>query len=208
MIDSTLLLNADGTPLSLVPLSTCSWQKAIGLLYTGQCEALHHYDHWVVHSPSTEIMVPSVCILKKQITVKLRPRRLDAGPRAELVFLRDGYQCQYCRGHFPVNLLTIDHVLPRKFGGKTTWKNSSSCCSPCNGRRGHDVRIRPMTEPFIPTTSHLIKMRKKFPLSIPHPTWNYYLGWKEELVRIISPSSKKNPLLFENNFDSECIKAV
>jgi 5-methylcytosine-specific restriction endonuclease McrA len=32
--------------------------------------------------------------------------------------------------------LTLDHVLPRSRGGKTTWENVVTACNKCNGRKG------------------------------------------------------------------------
>jgi hypothetical protein len=188
---STLLLNADATPISLIPMSVIGWETACKYIYTKHAEPLHFYDDWIVHSQYEEYKVPAVMILKEQVYVK---RRLKCetnanadSPASRLVFLRDGYVCQYCSGKFGYKDLTIDHVLPRKNNGKTIWTNVSTACSSCNGRRGHDTRIQPKTKPFRPTYGHLVKMMKRFPMAMPHPTWNYYLGWDEDLVQLVKP---------------------
>jgi 5-methylcytosine-specific restriction endonuclease McrA len=188
-MDSTLLLNADAMPINLLPLSSVVWEEAIKSIWVGDAEALHHYEEWSVHSPSVTLQVPSVIILKQQVQVKRNLRLSMAGPTSSLVYLRDGYQCQYCREVFPQSQLTMDHVLPRKFGGRTRWDNIASACGPCNCKRGHDVSVRPMTQPYRPTYSHLVKMMKKFPIIIPHLTWNYYLGWDENRVKLVDPQS-------------------
>ncbi len=200
MFNSTLILNADGTPTSLVPISSASWQDSVTFLWTDHAEVLHYYDDWFVHSPTITLQVPAVCILKRQVATTRRVLRTEhGGPPSRLVFLRDASTCQYCGKTFPINKLTLDHVIPRKHGGKTRWDNITTACEPCNSSRGHDVRIQPMTKPFRPTYHHLVKMRRRFPLTIPHPSWSYYLGWSEKLLRVVHP----NKVVFtsEESFD-------
>lgn len=195
---STLLLNADAMPVSLLPLSTLTWQDAIGMVWTEQVDVLHEYDDWVVHSPSVAIPVPAVCMLKQQ--VKVKRVQTPRCPPAGLVFLRDGFVCQYCHKRFPRAALTLDHVLPRVLGGGSTWENLSSACSPCNGRRGHDVRIQPANPPTRPTYYGLVKRLRTLPIRVPHATWNDFLCWDDDLVRLVDPRRRhdKND---EDNFD-------
>src|ERR687896_14119 len=51
------------------------------------------------------------------------------------VFRRDNYPCQYCGRMGPD--LTIDHILPRSLGGKTSWDNVVVACQACNVRKGN-----------------------------------------------------------------------
>lgn len=44
------------------------------------------------------------------------------------VHRRDGHRCGYCLE--PSD--TIDHIVPRSQGGRTTWLNTVSCCYRCN----------------------------------------------------------------------------
>jgi 5-methylcytosine-specific restriction endonuclease McrA len=138
------------------------------------------------------MLVPSVCILKEQIKIKRRKRLDDnGGPSSNLLFLRDNFTCQYCGNIFPRSQLTQDHVLPRKFGGRTTWNNMTSSCGPCNNKRGHDVRMKPANRPYRPTYEQLNKMARKYPVTMAVIEWNYYLGWLPELVEIVRPRSAK-----------------
>ena len=50
------------------------------------------------------------------------------------IFRRDGYRCQYC-GRPSVHL-TLDHVLPKRYGGQYEWENLVSACPPCNREKG------------------------------------------------------------------------
>lgn len=52
------------------------------------------------------------------------------------IFLRDGNICQFCGKKFPVEQLTIDHVLPRAQGGINAWTNLVCSCYRCNNKKG------------------------------------------------------------------------
>lgn len=59
------------------------------------------------------------------------------------VFLRDGFKCVYC-GCATVEQLTMDHVLPKKHGGKDRKSNLVTACSRCNQRKGD--KLTPLSE--------------------------------------------------------------
>ena len=42
-----LLLNQDGNPLTLWPLSTLTWQQAIKALFLEKVTVLRSYDDWI-----------------------------------------------------------------------------------------------------------------------------------------------------------------
>jgi Restriction endonuclease len=132
-----LVLNADYRPLSYYPLSLWPWQEAIKAKWLDRVDIVAEYDD-VVRSPSTEIRIPSVVVLKDYV----KPQKRVAFTRFNL-FLRDEFRCQYCgaRGD-----LTFDHVVPRASGGVTSWQNVVAACSPCNLRKGQ----RPCTRPVCP----------------------------------------------------------
>jgi 5-methylcytosine-specific restriction endonuclease McrA len=52
------------------------------------------------------------------------------------LFARDNYRCQYCGQTKPTNMLSIDHVIPRSLGGRTSWENVVCSCLRCNSRKG------------------------------------------------------------------------
>jgi 5-methylcytosine-specific restriction endonuclease McrA len=193
-----LLLNANAQPLSFLPISSISWQQAIKLLYLDAASALHHYDDWVVHSPSATMQVPAVAILRKQVHNVREWIPREGGPQKSLVFLRDLFICQYCDHQFPRNQLTLDHVVPRKYGGRSRWENLATCCSACNGERGCDIRMQPKTKPFRPTFSLLIKHMRMFPLTVAHRSWNWFLGWDDSQLRVIDV---RRHSLSNDNFD-------
>jgi len=183
-----LILNADCMPLSLVPLSAMNWQDAVRATFVGNVSVLHTYEDWTVRSPSISVHVPAVLMLKKQVAFRWRLRY-----SSRLVFLRDDHQCQYCGHHFSPDRLTIDHVLPRRNGGKTRWENVVAACAPCNVRRGHNVSIRPKREPWRPSYHEMVKLVRRNRISVPHVSWSYYLGWPEEQIVLRSPKTVTLP---------------
>ncbi len=167
-----LVLNADYRPLSYYPLSVWSWQDAVKAVYMDRVEVVAEYDH-AVHSPSFEMRLPSVISLKEYV----QQDRAPAFTRFNL-FLRDGFKCAYCHA---TDDLTFDHVIPRSKGGKTTWENIVTACSPCNLRKGgrslREAGMTPRKLPRRPTMHELQAMGRKFPPHHLHESWVDWLYW-------------------------------
>lgn len=174
-----LALNADFRPLSYFPLSLWSWQDTLKAVFLDRVSVISEYDV-VAHSPSQEFALPSVIALKEYIPMNRRP----AFTRFN-VFLRDGFSCQYCGNKFPTENLTFDHVVPRSRGGRTTWENVVTACSPCNLSKGNkstkQVRMFPLRAPERPTTYHLQENGRSFPPNFLHESWRDFLYWDTEL---------------------------
>jgi len=85
-MQDVLLLNQDGNPLTLWPLSTLSWQQAIKALYLDKVAVLRSYDDWICHSQHLALPVPSVVMMSRyhqqQGTVNFTRRN---------IFLRDRF---------------------------------------------------------------------------------------------------------------------
>ncbi|MCK4712021.1 MAG: HNH endonuclease [Marinosulfonomonas sp.] len=171
-----LVLNADYRPLSYYPLSLWSWQEAIKAAYLDRVDILAEYDQ-VVHSPTMEIRIPSVVVLRDYV----KPQTKVAFTRFNL-FLRDGFSCQYCgtKGD-----LTFDHVVPRASGGVTSWGNVVAACSPCNLRKGaqslHHSGLQLIKPPRRPEAEQLRNIGRKFPPNFMHDSWIDFLYWDAEL---------------------------
>lgn len=43
--------------------------------------------------------------------------------------------CHYCKGSFPPEELTMDHILPVVRGGKSVKSNVVPCCKECNNEK-------------------------------------------------------------------------
>jgi len=171
-----LVLNADYRPLSYYPLSLWSWQEAIKAAYLDRVEILAEYDQ-VVHSPTTEIRIPSVVVLRDYVA----PQKTVGFTRFNL-FLRDGFCCQYCGAKGD---LTFDHVVPRAAGGITSWGNVVAACAPCNLRKGssslRQSGLQLQKEPRQPEAAQLRNMGRRFPPNLLHESWIDFLYWDAEL---------------------------
>jgi len=171
-----LVLNADFRPLSYYPLSLWTWQEAVKAAFLDRVTILAEYDD-VVRSPTTEIKIPSVVVLKDYV----HPQKRVAFTRFNL-FLRDEFCCQYCgaRGD-----LTFDHVVPRARGGITSWENVVAACSKCNLRKGsksfHQSGLALRKPPRQPSAEQLRNMGRKFPPNHLHESWMDFLYWDAEL---------------------------
>jgi len=58
-----LVLNADYRPLCYYPLSLWSWQDAVKAAWLDRVQIVAEYDD-IVRSPTTEIRIPSVVVLR------------------------------------------------------------------------------------------------------------------------------------------------
>lgn len=180
---STLVLNADFTPLSLIPISAITWKDAIKISFLGHANAVEYYDDWEIHSPSTTLLVPAVMVstlyIKKKQSVRFSRNNL---------LIRDNFTCQYCEKRLNSWDLTVDHVVPRVKGGKTKWENVASACYICNSIKGHRTKMKPIKTPTKPDYYQLIDNIKKFPIKIPSEKWIQYLNWNEKLITVVPAS--------------------
>lgn len=190
MYGDTLILNTDMMPMCVMPLSTMMWQDAIRSMWLDSTSVVEFYDDWVVRSPTTEMFVPAVMMTKEYVKVDHR-----VGFSPENVFLRDNYRCQYCLNQFPEKKLTLDHVVPRTYGGPTTWENITTACSPCNNKRGHNTKIQPVRMPHRPSYYEMVGIRRSHPIIVPHESWQVYLQWDNVIVRKPRRSGDQLPMM-------------
>lgn len=171
-----LVLNADYRPLSYYPLSLWPWQEAVKAAWLDRVDIVAQYEE-VVRSPSTEIRIPSVVVLKDYV----KPQKRVAFTRFNL-FLRDEFSCQYCGAKGD---LTFDHVIPRARGGVTSWENVVAACSKCNLAKGsrslRQVGFHLRKPPRQPSSGELMNLGRKFPPNHLHESWLDFLYWDAEL---------------------------
>jgi len=180
-MSDTLILNADGSPLSLLPISAVNWHLSIKLIWLDKFKVLEYYDDWIIHSPSTEMHVPSVLIAKQYLNLSRHPRFSRNN-----VYLRDLFTCQYCGCEYNDQNwkdLTLDHVVPRSAGGHAHWENIVTSCTTCNVEKG-SRDIRPKQMPYKPDYWELANKRSQYPLKIPHHSWKSYLKWDDNLIKV------------------------
>lgn len=167
---ATLILNADASPVSLVPLSIIPWEESIRYLVTDKATVLEWYDRWIVRSERWSTHVPAVMILKEY-------QKKKSGVRfsKQNVFLRDEYHCQYCGVLVNKKTATLDHVMPVSLGGRTQWENCTTACHICNSAKGNNKKIVPKSKPWKPTYFQLAEKRKRMKWDLAHPSWADYL---------------------------------
>lgn len=102
-----------------------SWRELSALEGSGPSDTF-------VATPSYRIRAPEVIQLVAYQRVP--PRRVKFSRRN--IFLRDNYMCQYCGCKPATSELTIDHIVPRSRGGRSTWENLVTSCRACNLRKG------------------------------------------------------------------------
>ena len=167
----TLVLNADGMPVSYLPLSTINWQEAIRYMVLDKADVLMFHDNWVVHSATWETQVPSVIMLREYMKTKSAVRFSRGN-----VYLRDNGTCQYCGDEVERKLATLDHVHPISKGGKTTWENTVTACGPCNADKADKTHThKPKIKPYKPDYYDLVNKRKKEGFKLRFKEWEQFV---------------------------------
>ena len=156
---SVLLLNASYEPLAIIPQ-----RRAMSLMMRERVDAATS-EGITIRGVSGSLTIPSVMRLRRYINV---PRRGARWSR-KAVLQRDGYRCIYCgleaggrlkgsiinRGDF-----TVDHIIPRSRGGRSTWSNTACACPACNNRKAdrtpHEAGMAMLWEPKTPRVNYLI----------------------------------------------------
>lgn len=132
-------------------------RRALTLLYRGCAEVItieeHQYSNYdfetwcevsqiyslekqpgedYVQAVGFEIQVPRIVRLTRYDKLPISSVRFNR----KNLFARDNHSCQYCGQTRPIGQLSLDHVVPRSLGGKTTWENIVCSCMKCNSRKG------------------------------------------------------------------------
>ncbi len=125
MNSNVLVLNQDYQPLSV-----CSVQRSVKLLFLEKAEMLHEDPQKVIRTVDQEFSYPSVIRLRRYISIPYS--RIVLTRRN--IMKRDRHTCQYCGIKSD---LTLDHVMPKSRGGKDTWENLVTACNHCNVKKGN-----------------------------------------------------------------------
>lgn len=160
----TLVLNA-----FWVPIRQEHWRKAFVKTISERAEVLEYYEV-TVRSSSKEFFVPAV--IRLQHYNRIPKFKLTYSRKA--VFVRDKYKCQYCTQQLTPNSVTIDHILPRSKGGKTTFKNTVTSCFKCNNKKGRKLlsesKMKLKSKPVAPK-----QLRYKPKLGALEEEWRIYV---------------------------------
>ena len=148
-----LVLNQDYQAVSL-----CGPERAMVLICLDKAELVAARPGRYLHSIRERFAFPSVIRLRRYVQLPYRPVPMTR----DNILRRDGYRCAYCGRS---GALTLDHVLPRAQGGRSTWTNLVAACQPCNAAKGDrspeeanmPLRQRPFRPGFIMFVSHYDK---------------------------------------------------
>lgn len=92
------------------------------------------------------------------------------------LFARDKNHCQYCGKRFPMSELSLDHVVPRRLGGITSWGNIVCACLKCNvkkgGRTPAQAHMKLIKKPARPARNPVVHI---------HLNHERYKSWKQFL---------------------------
>lgn len=159
---SVLVLNRHWTAVHVTTA-----RRALVLLYGEHAKvvtedyATHDFESWrelsqyvdtmrKITTPTFQVAIPEVILLTR--FHKFPPRQVKFSRRN--IYLRDNHTCQYCGVMPPKDEITIDHILPRSRGGKTTWENVVLACIRCNTRKGSklpaEAGLRLLSDPKKP----------------------------------------------------------
>jgi len=149
-----VVLNGDYTFLN-----TVGWQRAICLMLKGKTEVLKYTDRVIRCVDGSEIRIPLVMKLIKVIRMIYKNK---VPFTKKNIFVRDGFQCQYCGDN---DQLTIDHIIPTSRGGKNTFENCVAACRPCNNKKGNrtpnEIHMYLKKMPYAPTISEFFRIKMK-----------------------------------------------
>lgn len=154
-----LVLNNDGTPLSLWPLSVNSVRRVLKALLKNKLNVLEEYSDSIMVS-GIELKIPKVVLLKRYVKPIYKPVF-----SRDTVYIRDKYTCQYCHKQFKYSDLTFDHVIPiSRFKDKhqaTTWTNIVTACKKCNNEKDNkllsETKFKLDKMPIMPSNKMLLK---------------------------------------------------
>jgi 5-methylcytosine-specific restriction endonuclease McrA len=159
----TLVLNRNWMPVNIATVArslTMLWNESALVVDPDDFRTYTWHD-WAALAPKEgepflravtfRMRVPEVLALTRHD----RPRSNSVTFCRRNVFKRDHSTCQYCGRQPGSSELTIDHVLPRSAGGRTTWENCVLACVSCNARKANrtpdQAGMKLRRHPFRPT---------------------------------------------------------
>ena len=102
-------------------------------------------------------------------------KRISDKQRQQVIKRANGY-CEYCRcpDSFTSDPFSVDHIIPKVRGGKTTPGNLAYACQGCNGKKRDRVIA---IDPFTYDTVLLFHPRRQ--------QWSDHFEWNEDFTLIV-----------------------
>lgn len=172
-------------------IHTVSVRHALRLLSTGAARGVVpesnetlDFDSWMelevaeseaaIRSVRKGVRIPEIIVLTRYRGVQLRTPSFS---RRNLM-RRDRHQCQYCGINPGTHELSIDHVMPRSRGGRSTWENCVLACRRCNRKKRNrtpgQAGMLLLREPRAPRWSPFVEV----PRTHLRPSWERFVDAK------------------------------
>lgn len=162
----TLLINNDYSPLTFL-----NERRVYKFLALDKVEVLSYWDDRIKFSDSY-MNFPAVMKLKHQIKRSYKPVNYSKN----VLIRRDNKTCQYCARTLDDSEITVDHLLPKCKGGKTTFTNCVVSCLVCNSFKGskslEESGLKLLKQPIQPVRMTFDPFFHK--ISTWHEDWNFY----------------------------------
>lgn len=126
-----------------------------------------------IQTPRSKIRVPTVAVATSYAKIPTAIPRLNAAN----VFKRDKGLCQYTGKRLTPKNASMDHVVPRSRGGRTSWDNIVLCDKEVNMAKGNNLnedvgyklRTKPGAPRAVPVTARIT------PDNVGHVDWMHFL---------------------------------
>lgn len=127
--------------------------------------ATYDWEQWVDLEPEDGELCIRAIDLRVKVPEVIVSTTYNKMPRIKVtfnrrnIFIRDDQTCQYCGSRLKSEKITIDHIVPKSMGGRTSFDNCVIACSGCNTRKanrtpaeaGMKLLKQPKTPRWIPT---------------------------------------------------------
>lgn len=168
----TLLLDKVYRPISFI-----EYKRMARLVMTGKADVVSQWSGIPFYKG---INYPAIIILKRYVRKKpLLPRFNFRG-----VFRRDMYCCQYTGAVLPPSQLTVDHIIPKSKGGKSTWENCVTASLSVNAAKGNrtpeEAGLKLLRPAQAPPDSLALEYAV---LKTVHPDWEGYFPGVERITK-------------------------
>lgn len=151
-------------------LNITSMRRALKMLLLCKADVVENNGR-MVNTPRFSMMAPSVIRLRYYVRV---PDPQVALTKKNILW-RDQFTCQYC-GRKQTADMTVDHVVPRSMGGRSTWENLVCACRECNNKKNNRhpqaARMTLLKSPARPRYKPWLRINRS---SIPRE-WLPFLG--------------------------------
>lgn len=162
---NTLLLSSSYEVIGFIPL-----KKVIKHLCNNKVEVISYWDE-SIPMINGENVLPSIVRLKKHF---YRRTYINTNFSRNEMIQRDNSTCQYCGLFLPLKEVTVDHVVPKFLGGKTSYTNCVTCCKACNSKKANKTLeqcgMKLLKSPTYPSNNRISFKSKNW-----HPDWNNFI---------------------------------